>query len=237
MNKLNTLIENDKIQNKEVHKENKIDKYINWLKESTTIDIWNNQTLEFYDKENNWWFNQIELQIIDKTKPIDKQKIWELICSIDWVKANLAHRLVQKESPLKWFELLQIIEQKIKEHEIKKLTMQCSQIDVVERWKKQWFTIDENQSNKLAEEYLQNPQEFTVYDFDLNMWYKLHNVSIKKSILQEIMLMKLEKNDMNQCITKDDLDEYCKSRNINIKYTEEYIKEISPRFYLTKDLQ
>ena len=188
-----------------------------------------------YDKENNWWFDQIELQIIDET---NQQKIWELICTIDWKKANLAHRLVQKESQLKWFELLQIMEHKLQEKWIETLIMKCSQIDVVERWKKQWFAINENQSNRLAGEYVQNPQEFTAYNLDFNStWHKLHNVSIKKSVLQEIMLMKLEKNDMNQYITKDDLDEYCKSKNISTQYTEEYIKEISPRFYLTKDLQ
>ena len=41
MNKLNTSTENNEIQNNEIHKESKIDKYINWLKEQTTIDLWN----------------------------------------------------------------------------------------------------------------------------------------------------------------------------------------------------
>ena len=234
MNKLNTVTENNEIKNNEIHKDSKIDEYINWLKEQTIIDLWDNQTLRFYDKENNWWFDQIELQIIDET---NQQKIWELIYNIYWIKANLTHRLIQKESQLKWFELLKIMENKLKEKWITELIMQCSQIDIVERWKKQWFNIDETKSNELVKEYLQNPQAFTVYDFDLNMWHKLHNVSIKKNILQEIMLMKREKNDMNKYITKDDLDKYCKSKNISTQYTEEYIKEISPRFYLTKDLQ
>lgn len=232
MSQLNTLYTTADIENK-VSEQNKLDNFTKILKEKTDINIWNNQILKLYDKTNNWWFNQIELQIINE---INQEKIWELICGIDWDKANLAHRLVQKESQLKWFELLQIMEHQLKENWVKTLTMQCSQIDVVERWKKQWFAINTDQSNKLAKEYLERPEEFTVYNFDLNMWHILNNVSIKKNILQEILLKKLEKNDMNQYITKDDLDEYCKNKNIDIKYTEEYIKEISPRFYLVKNL-
>lgn len=206
------------------------------LKDSTTISLWNNQTLKLHNKESNWWYDQIELQIIDETNQTNPQKIWELICSIEWNKANLSHRLVQKESLLKWFELLQIMEDQLKKKWITELTMQCSQIDIVERWKKQWFHINKELSNSLAEEYSQHPEQFTVYNFDLNMWHKLNDVSIKKDILQEILLIKLERNDMNRFITKDDLEEYCKIRNIDIKYTEEYIKQISPRFYLMKDL-
>ncbi len=216
-----------------LHDKKKIEEIQKCLDTVTNIDLWNNQTL-FYNNTIDSAANQIEIQIIDET---NQNKIWEVIFIINKEKneANLIHRLVEKNSKLKWFELLQIMEYKLKEYGIKRITMECSQIEIVERWKRQWFSINETSSNQLTKEYFEKPENFTVYDF--NIWHKLKNVSIKKDILQEILFIKLERNDSNQYITLHDLEEYCDKKNIEYNhYIWDRIKQICPRFYMTKDL-
>ncbi len=109
---------------------------------------------------------------------------WQLnvIYNKDTKRFNIVHRLVSKKSPLRWFQLFDIIQNFIvgileNFWECKWFEISVRQADVL--WRsidKLWFIIDYEQTNELWKLYLQNPHDHKLKTISVYIKDKDHKI-------------------------------------------------------------
>lgn len=160
-------------------------------------DIWNDSEIKIIKNNEIWnWFNN-EPRVWFKFKVYKlSQEVWSMtICyNIKTDRFNISHRLISKESPIRWKELFAIIEYFIKWISVTFPNlvwreMYSRQKQVINRAiDKLWFEIDYIHSNDLWKIRINNQNDERLETID---WYLLDDKNpIKWIIISKNMYSK-----------------------------------------------